>query len=259
MANLPKPVNILLIIFTVTFYRIVSQLLRSKGVRWMVAMLFAGKLFLIFMEHFYPYILFVPFLNFSSLNLCSLLVLFTPPPPLFPWNCMHFPFELTVLLATGLFLWYISSLVLFVLTSFFDPELPQFLCDTFCLIREYEWSIRFTPKVYIVSQECFTFRLRICIGVRHSECRRLFRQDEADQRGFLHDALCGGGGQALQGQVLLHQAKPSSINSNAYGPEFLHLVSQWYCIVSCVWKVLCRKREIIYLPSTWGWAGVVNE
>jgi hypothetical protein len=79
---------------------------------------------------------------------------------------------------------------------------------------------------YNVSQKSSTFRLRVCIGVRHSECRRLFRQDEADQRGFLHDALRGGGGQALQGQIILHQAKPSSINSNTYGTEFLHLVSQ---------------------------------
>jgi hypothetical protein len=55
MANLPKPALIFNNInFIVTFYRIVSQLLRSKGVRWMVAMLFAGKLFLIFMTHFYP-------------------------------------------------------------------------------------------------------------------------------------------------------------------------------------------------------------
>jgi hypothetical protein len=57
MADLPKPIfiiNVMLNKFTVTFYRIVSQLLRSKGVRWMVAVLFAGKLFLIFMAHFYP-------------------------------------------------------------------------------------------------------------------------------------------------------------------------------------------------------------
>jgi hypothetical protein len=62
-----------------------------------------------------------------------------------------------------------------------------------------------------------TFRLRVCIGVRHSECRRLFRQDQVDQRGLLHDALRGGGGQALQGQVFLHQAKPSYITEIRIG------------------------------------------
>ncbi len=93
---------------------------------------------------------------------------------------------------------------------------------------------------YNFSQKNSTLRLRVCIGVRHSECRRLFRQDEADQRGFLHDAFRGGGGQALQGQILLHQAKPSYINRNTNGPELLHMV--FTVIVSVFCRVFFQLR-----------------
>jgi hypothetical protein len=92
MANLPKAVlifNMMLIKFTVTFYRIVSQLLRSKGVRWMVAILFAGKLFLLFIAHFYPKEFLVPFLKLLVPEPLFLWY-FLPPHACFPENALIF-------------------------------------------------------------------------------------------------------------------------------------------------------------------------